>query len=97
MAEIGVELAALAEGEESFLRAFNRLEALLDGLEDKLEKSLALWEGEDRQAYLEARATWDKAVRELHADLGCLQQAIGRARKNYQSALDANLRMWGGQ
>lgn len=94
MVEIRAEFAAFDEAERYFREVLKLLQQELDGLEKDLEMSLVRWEGDDRTAYGVARAKWDRAARDLHAELAVLHLAIERSHRNYRNASNANVRMW---
>ncbi|REE96696.1 WXG100 family type VII secretion target [Thermomonospora umbrina] len=94
MVEIRAEFAAFDEAERFFRQALKVLQRELDDLEDDLETSLERWEGDDRAAYAVARAKWNKAARDLHAELARLHFAIERSLRNYRNAGATNVRMW---
>lgn len=62
----------------------------LNGLETKLEGYMAEWSGDDRQAYIQAKATWDKAMKEMLMTLQSLSRAVGLSKEEYQAAEKQN-------
>ncbi|WP_165975259.1 WXG100 family type VII secretion target [Actinomadura rubrisoli] len=92
--EIRAEFAAFSEAERAFREALRQFESILNALEKELDRTLAQWDGDAKQAYAVAHARWDKAARDLHAELARLHKGIGRAHRNFRSASDTNVRMW---
>jgi WXG100 family type VII secretion target len=96
MVEIRGKFASFSEAERGFQQALWELESELDALEENLERTLADWTDDAQRAYAAARASWDRAARDLHAELARLHKAIGRAHRNFRSSSETNVRMWSG-
>jgi WXG100 family type VII secretion target len=94
--EIRANFTSFAEAEQDLQQVLWAFESVLDSLEENLELTLAEWSGDAQRAYAEARATWDRAARDLHAELARLHKAIKRTHHNFRSASDTNVRMWSG-
>lgn len=62
----------------------------LNGLETKLEGFMAEWSGEDRQAYRQAKDTWDKAMQDMLMTLQSLAKAVGLSKEEYRAAEKQN-------
>jgi WXG100 family type VII secretion target len=92
--EIQADLVAFKEAERRFREVLQEFEASLDALEKKLERTLSEWSGDAQKAYASAHAEWNQSARDLHAELARLHKAIGRAHRNFRSAIDTNVRMW---
>lgn len=96
MAEIQADFASLKKAERGYQQVLREFESVVDALEKDLEQTLARWTGEAQRAYAAARVSWDRAARDLHAELARLHQAIGRSHRNFRSSSGTNVRMWSG-
>jgi 6 kDa early secretory antigenic target len=84
----------LSDGEASFMAAYNGLTSTINSLDAQLRGSLEYWQGSAQQAYLEAKAQWDKAIADMGLTIQGLGSVIGTANGNYQSAETTNAGMF---
>ena len=62
---IKVEHGKLDQGSADVMAAAKDIEARLDNLEDELKPLASDWTGAAKEAYREAKATWDKAIADM--------------------------------
>jgi 6 kDa early secretory antigenic target len=84
----------LAEGEAEFMSAYNGLVSTVNDLDAQLRSNLATWDGQAREAYYTAKATWDRAIADMSLVIQNLSQVIGTANANYQATEQANASMF---
>jgi ESAT-6 family protein len=85
---------SLAEGESSFAAAYSGLTSTINDLDAQLRGHLQDWQGSAQQAYLEAKAIWDKAIADMGLTIQGLSQVIGTASQNYAQAETTNAGMF---
>lgn len=78
------------------------LEALLRDLDERLErlygrteKVVLSWEGETRDAFVEALDKWDRSMRDMQGAQRGLHEMVVNGHRNYAAAHQAVLRGWG--
>jgi len=85
---------SLAEGESQFTAAYTGLTSTVNDLDAQLRGQLGDWVGSAQQAYIEAKAIWDKAIADMGLTIQGLSQVIGTANQNYQQAETTNAGMF---
>jgi WXG100 family type VII secretion target len=70
--------------------AYRGVEDETNDLEQKLQAKLADWDGDARQAYWDAKAQWEKAIRELNGVLSDLGAAVENIKTNYTDTEKSN-------
>jgi len=85
---------SLSQGESDFVAAYNSLSTTVNTLDSQLRASLSSWDGQARDAYLVAKATWDKAIADMGMVIQGLSSVIGTAHANYTSAETTNASMF---
>ena len=74
---INVEHGKLDQGSADVMAAAKDIQARLDTLEDELKPLASDWTGAAKEAYREAKATWDKAIADM---IVLLEQASANVR-----------------
>ncbi|UUZ60911.1 WXG100 family type VII secretion target [Nocardioides sp. B-3] len=83
---IKVEHGKLDTGSADVMAAAKEIQARLDTLEDELKPLASDWTGAAKEAYREAKATWDKAIADM---IVLLQQAsanVDTSNREYKAA-----------
>ena len=83
---IKVEHGKLDTGSADVIAAAKDIEARLNTLEDELKPLASEWTGAAKEAYREAKATWDKAIADM---IVLLQQAsanVSTSNDEYKAA-----------
>jgi ESAT-6 family protein len=70
--------------------AYRGVEDETNDLEKALESKLADWDGDAKQAYWDAKAQWEKAIRELNDVLNHLHAAVTDIHSNYTATERSN-------
>jgi WXG100 family type VII secretion target len=89
---ISVDHPALRQAAADLARAVGASEERIDRLAAELAPLNAEWYGSAQEAYLEARAVWESAQREMRLLLARLGAAVGAAQEAYRSADQAGAR-----
>lgn len=91
---IYVDHAKLEAAAADFGKRHQSLESILDTLESGLAPMVASWEGSTQAMYIEKKAAWERASRDLTA----LLQAIGKLTHDthlgYLDTVAANKTTW---
>ncbi|MFC6880072.1 MULTISPECIES: WXG100 family type VII secretion target [Actinomadura] len=90
----GTTYSVMQQSEQLFKSKHREMTELLDRLEGELESGLARWEDTAKDAYMDARAKWDKAAREMAKAVKEFSESIGVAHDNYQKAEQSNSKIW---
>lgn len=89
---ITVDHAALRQAAADLARAVATSEERIEHLAAELAPLHTDWYGSAQEAYLEAKAVWESAQREMRALLARLGVAVGAAQEAYRSADRAGAR-----
>ena len=83
---IKVEHGKLDAGSADVISAARQIEARLDTLESDLQPLATDWTGAAKEAYREAKATWDKAIADMIALLEQASTNVDTSNDEYKSA-----------
>ncbi|MCG5220539.1 WXG100 family type VII secretion target [Streptosporangium soli] len=92
-----VDFGQMDRSAGDFAFQWKALESTLQTLEEELDKLLAGWEGDARDAYLQARVKWDASSGRMAAVLQQLGGTIEIGRENFTKAEQANVNMFDGR
>jgi WXG100 family type VII secretion target len=82
---IKVEHSKLDTGSADVIAAAREIEARLNTLEDELKPLASDWTGVAKEAYHEAKTTWDKAITDMIALLGEAGRNIETSNNEYKA------------
>ncbi len=91
---IYVDHGKLASAASDFGRRHQTLQDILDRLEAGLAPMVGSWEGSTQAMYIEKKAAWERASRDLTALLASIKQLTGDAHQGYVDTVAANKAMW---
>ncbi|HXH80082.1 WXG100 family type VII secretion target [Nocardioides sp.] len=83
---IKVEHGKLDAGSADVIAAAKQIEARLDTLESDLQPLATDWTGAAKEAYREAKQTWDQAINDMVALLEQAGKNVGLSNEEYKSA-----------
>jgi len=83
---IKVEHGKLDTGAADVIAAAKDIEARLNTLEDELKPLASDWTGAAKEAYREAKATWDKAITDMIVLLNQAGQNVDTSNQEYKAA-----------
>lgn len=83
---IKVEHGKLEMGAADVIAAAKDIEARLNTLEDELKPLSSDWTGAAKEAYREAKATWDKAITDMIILLNQAGQNVDTSNQEYKAA-----------
>lgn len=83
---IKVEHGKLDAGSADVIAAAKDIEARLNTLEDELKPLASDWTGAAKEAYREAKATWDKAITDMIVLLGQAGTNVDTSNQEYKAA-----------
>ncbi|EON25670.1 MULTISPECIES: WXG100 family type VII secretion target [Nocardioides] len=83
---IKVEHGKLDTGAADVIAAAKDIEARLNTLEDELKPLASDWTGAAKEAYREAKATWDKAITDMIILLNQAGQNVDTSNQEYKAA-----------
>ena len=83
---IKVEHGKLDTGSADVIAAARDIEARLNTLEDELKPLASDWTGAAKEAYREAKATWDKAIDDMIILLNQAGQNVDTSNQEYKAA-----------
>ena len=89
---IAVDHRALQQAAVDLARAVTASEERIERLAAELAPLHTDWYGSAQEAYLEAKAVWESAQREMRLLLGRLGVAVAAAQEAYQAADQAGAR-----
>lgn len=78
--------ATLDQGAADMMKSAKDIQTRLDLLEDDLKPLQGNWHGAAQAAYLEAKATWDRAMAEMIVLLGDAGRAVEQSNAAYLAA-----------
>ena len=80
-----VQHAALDQAASDMLRTVTDIDNRMNRLEAELAPLRSEWAGHAQQSYLDARATWDRAIGEMRDLLDESQRTVVRSNADYQA------------
>lgn len=83
---IKVEHGKLDQGSADVMAAAKDIQTRLDTLEDELKPLASDWTGAAKEAYREAKATWDKAIADMIALLEQASLNVDSSNQEYKAA-----------
>ena len=83
---IKVEHGKLDTGSADVIAAAKDIEARLNTLEDELKPLASDWTGAAKEAYREAKETWDKAITDMIILLNQAGQNVDTSNQEYKAA-----------
>ena len=83
---IKVEHGKLDTGSADVIAAAKRIDARLSTLEDELQPLASDWTGAAKEAYREAKETWDKAITDMIILLNQAGQNVDTSNQEYKAA-----------
>ncbi len=83
---IKVEHGKLDTGSADVIAAAKDIEARLNTLEDELKPLASDWTGAAKEAYREAKETWDKAITDMIILLNQAGQNVDSSNQEYKAA-----------
>lgn len=89
-----VDRAQLAEVMEEMAKVTKSVDELLESTDRSVSRLHLTWTGEAASAHAQAHEKWVKAARQMHEALDDLRVIGLTAHANYNSAVEANLKMW---
>ncbi|WP_037866954.1 WXG100 family type VII secretion target [Streptomyces sp. NRRL S-1868] len=92
---VAVDFAALRAMSGELEDILGQLNARLDSLYDRVEKVVLSWDGEAREAFIDALDTWDRSAQDLSAFQAWLHEIVVNGHINYAAAHRAVLDGWG--
>ena len=81
---------ALLDLQSNLRLAYRGVEDETNDLEKSLEAKLQEWDGDAKTAYWDAKAQWEKAIRELNGVLDQLHAAVQNVHDNYTATERSN-------
>jgi WXG100 family type VII secretion target len=91
---IYVEHDKLETAANDFGKRHQALQEILDKLEAGLAPMVGSWEGSAQAMYVEKKAAWERASRDLAALLATIKDQTHSAHQGYLDTRAANLTMW---
>lgn len=91
---IYVDYDQVSTAADNFGKRHQTLESILDTLESGLAPMVGSWEGSAQAMYVEKKAAWERASRDLTALLKSMQKLTKDAHQGYQTVVSDNLTMW---
>lgn len=83
---INVQHGKLSEGSANVIAGAKDIQSRLDQLEDDLKPLASDWTGAAKEAYREAKATWDKAIADMIILLQQAGQNVETSNEEYKAA-----------
>ena len=83
---IKVEHGRLDAGSADVMTAAKDIQTRLDNLEDELKPLASDWTGAAKEAYREAKATWDKAIADMIVLLQQASSNVDTSNQEYKAA-----------
>ena len=83
---IKVEHGKLDQGSADVIAAARDIEARLNTLEDELKPLASDWTGAAKEAYADAKATWDKAIADMITLLNQAGTNVDTSNQEYKAA-----------
>jgi 6 kDa early secretory antigenic target len=80
-----VQHSALDQAAADMLRTVKDIDDRMNRLESELEPLRSQWAGHAQQAYVHAKATWDRAIQEMRDLLDETQHTVSRSNAEYQA------------
>ncbi|SFR09060.1 early secretory antigenic target ESAT-6 [Lentzea waywayandensis] len=89
-----VTFAEIAQASSTINSSATQIEGQLGDLKSEVQKTLAGYTGDAREAYEAAQRKWDEAAADLQAVLAAIGTAVGQAGEAYEAAEKQNLGRW---
>jgi early secretory antigenic target protein ESAT-6 len=83
---INVQHGRLDQGSADVMAAAKDIQTRLDTLEDELKPLASDWTGAAKEAYREAKATWDKAIADMIVLLEQASSNVDTSNQEYKAA-----------
>ncbi len=83
---INVQHGKLDQGSADVMAAARDIQTRLDTLEDELKPLASDWTGAAKEAYREAKATWDKAIADMIVLLEQASTNVDTSNQEYKAA-----------
>jgi early secretory antigenic target protein ESAT-6 len=83
---INVQHGKLDQGSADVMAAAKDIQTRLDTLEDELKPLASDWTGAAKEAYREAKATWDKAIADMIVLLEQASANVDTSNQEYKAA-----------
>jgi early secretory antigenic target protein ESAT-6 len=83
---INVQHGRLDQGSADVMAAAKDIQTRLDTLEDELKPLASDWTGAAKEAYREAKATWDKAIADMIVLLEQASTNVDTSNQEYKAA-----------
>lgn len=93
--DLKVGYEALDQMAANILSAGAAVDDKLNAMENRMKGRMTEWSGDDQQAYLTAKAEWDKQMEEMLLILGDIAKAVNLSREEYQAAEKKNASRFG--
>jgi WXG100 family type VII secretion target len=90
---ITVNYAAMESAASAIQNSSRQIEERLSQLASELNK--LDWDGDDRAAYMAAKAKWDQAIEAMNTLLNQIGGAVNTARQGYSDVERAGAAAWG--
>jgi len=90
---IKVDYAVLEAAHTQVQTISKNIEEKLDTLRQGLQRMV--WDGNDKVAYQEHQAAWDRSIQDINQILNEIGTAVGIARENYLTTEMSNSKLWG--
>ncbi|MEW2443172.1 WXG100 family type VII secretion target [Micromonospora marina] len=74
--------------------AGRRIDAMLDGLEQQSQRSLAEWQSTARDEYQRSKQRWDQSASQMRVQLTQASRALSEIMELYQATDRQNARQW---
>lgn len=83
---INVQHGALDQGSADVIAAATAIQTRLNTLEDDLKPLASDWTGAAKEAYAEAKATWDRAIADMITLLNQAGKNVDTSNQEYKAA-----------
>ena len=93
-APYAVDLDLLLDTVAALARCEASCDTGLDQVSARVRALHGTWTGRTAAAQADAQERWEDGFTQMREGLAQMRNAASVARENYQSAVDANLRMW---
>lgn len=94
--DIAVDFATLKNLSGELEEILRDLNVKLNALYDRTEKVVLTWEGDAREAFVDALDKWDLSMQDLEGAQAWLHDVVVNGHVNYAAAHKAVLNGWGG-
>jgi early secretory antigenic target protein ESAT-6 len=94
MSQIYVDHERLQQAQRDFARHHESLQSILAELEAGLAPMLGSWDGSARELYVQRKAAWDTAARDLATLLQSIAELTRSAHAGYEKLVADNVTAW---